>query len=402
MSTQQSICRGYATGTFDMISKKHMELLRMMKSRCDFLTIGLVSDKLAIKQKRIPLMTYDQRRALLENCKWVDEVVEHNGDTKQVAWSKLRFNRLFIGDDYYEREEYESMKKTHPEVELYYLPLPHPEYDHTSDMVNRLENRFLNNLSHLAVGICGPLMQYQSNDCHIVTKPIAVGAIEFVTQPKTCNAYNMPVPPPRNWKDPEFKQSQQVVNLAGVSTWREIFIHRNVIMKKPWNPVYDVKQVFEAHARYAHKKHPKTDDIWSHVNMDRSRPQAIYWLYQKYAGISLDSWVEKHCTEPDMKTKFKKIIDQVKVIVQELKELGVIHGDIHHYNVCIDEKNNKVNIIDFGWCMHHSFHMNTEEYAYYKKCLLDDFDWNHFMKSLDYAYSDNSWYQHVRLLLNEV
>ena len=67
---------GYLSATFDCLHTNHRRLLRRCKKRCDFLIIGLVTDELAIKQKRKPLMPYDERYdALISMENIVDEVV---------------------------------------------------------------------------------------------------------------------------------------------------------------------------------------------------------------------------------------------------------------------------------------------------------------------------------------
>ena len=63
-----------------------------------------------------------------------------------------------------------------------------------------------------------------------------------------------------------------------------------------------------------------------------------------------------------------------------MKDLNIVHGDLHSGNIMI--KNQKVYVIDFGWCLHKSFEMEDDEKDYYKKLLNRDFDLIHFRESL--------------------
>ena len=47
-------------------------------------------------------------------------------------------------------------------------------------------------------------------------------------------------------------------------------------------------------------------------------------------------------------------------------------------------KNEKVYIIDFGWCLHKSFDFEQDEKDYYHQLLAQNFDLVHFRESLVY------------------
>ena len=93
---------GYTTGTFDAVHHGHFEFLKSCKSfYCEKLIVGLVTDSLGEKQKRKPVFDFEHRKAILENCKWVDKVVAFDGTSKQVDYHKLRFDVLLIADEYF-------------------------------------------------------------------------------------------------------------------------------------------------------------------------------------------------------------------------------------------------------------------------------------------------------------
>jgi len=378
---------GYTTGTFDQMHQNHFELLRSMKQRCRMLIVGLTSDSLCVKQKRKPLMNFEQRKCILEHCKYVDTVVEHNGDTKQVAHSKLKFHILFIGEDYFDRQEYALFESTHPHIPVIYLP--RMSHVNTSTLVRTIESDILDKIYIKNWGISGPLLTYQSPDQHIIIKPVAIGSTEHKYS-NGFNAYQLPFPPPRNWRRIYHTPPQKYVNISGINAWREITIHD--LLRRPWNPVYKLKQTF----LYPDPQEPETiKSDWTHLSLERSRPKAVYWLYQTYAGITLSQWLRS--TTMDV-SQLKYICIKIHEYIQDMLQTGIIHGDIHTDNVCIIEKENQdptVHIIDFGWCMHDSFHMGPDERTYYKTCIEHNFDWSHFVYALEWSGQGTTWWKEL-------
>ena len=103
---------GYTTGTFDVLHRGHIALLRHIRGRCDFLIVGLTTDTTAVRQKRKTLLPWEDRKEVLQALRYVDAVVAHDGESKTDAWNKLKFDVLFIGDDYYRAAEYDGFKAT--------------------------------------------------------------------------------------------------------------------------------------------------------------------------------------------------------------------------------------------------------------------------------------------------
>lgn len=113
---------GYTTGTFDLLHEGHYELLKKCKTFCKILIVGLVTDELGIKQKRKPVLDYSHRKIILENSKYVDFVIPFNGASKQEDFTKIRFDVLFISDEYHFTEEYSSFENDTKNIPVYYFP----------------------------------------------------------------------------------------------------------------------------------------------------------------------------------------------------------------------------------------------------------------------------------------
>lgn len=94
---------GYVAGVFDLFHKGHLNLLRRAKEQCDYLIVGVVSDEQVIKSKKTsPYVPFEERREIVEACRYVDEVVEIPVDRPgtEDAWRMYHFDVQFSGSDY--------------------------------------------------------------------------------------------------------------------------------------------------------------------------------------------------------------------------------------------------------------------------------------------------------------
>ena len=116
---------GYTQGTFDMFHIGHLNLLRNAKAQCDYLVVGVNVDELVkqYKQKSV-IVPLQERVDIVGAIKYVDQVILCDTLDKKVAFDKLHFNRLFIGDDWQGNPRWEETGKLMKElgVELIYLP----------------------------------------------------------------------------------------------------------------------------------------------------------------------------------------------------------------------------------------------------------------------------------------
>lgn len=94
---------GYIAGVFDLFHIGHLEKFKLAKEQCDYLIVGLVSDEGVIKHKKTnPFVPFEERKAMLEACRYVDEVVKIPLDLfgSKDAWRMYGFDVQFSGSDY--------------------------------------------------------------------------------------------------------------------------------------------------------------------------------------------------------------------------------------------------------------------------------------------------------------
>lgn len=92
---------GYTTGVFDMFHIGHLNILKRAKEHCDFLIVGVTTDELCESYKhKLPIIPFEERRAIIEAIKYVDMVVPQTTRDKFKAWEDLQFDVMFVGDDW--------------------------------------------------------------------------------------------------------------------------------------------------------------------------------------------------------------------------------------------------------------------------------------------------------------
>ena len=68
--------RVYVDMVGDLFHAGHVSLLREARRHGDWLVVGVLSDDTAASYKRRPIMNLAERVAVIESCKYVDEVIE--------------------------------------------------------------------------------------------------------------------------------------------------------------------------------------------------------------------------------------------------------------------------------------------------------------------------------------
>ena len=116
---------GYVTGVFDLFHVGHLNILRNSKLECDYLIVGVTTDELCLSEKKKqPVISFTERMEIVSAIKYVDMVVPQTDYDKMKAWKDLRFNRMFVGDDWKGSDRWNMLEKDFQEVgvEIVYFP----------------------------------------------------------------------------------------------------------------------------------------------------------------------------------------------------------------------------------------------------------------------------------------
>tara|TARA_Y100000591_G_scaffold327955_1_gene353433 strand:+ start:211 stop:630 length:420 start_codon:yes stop_codon:yes gene_type:complete len=115
---------GYTTGVYDLFHVGHLNLLRNAKGMCDKLIVGVTTDELVSYKNKKSIIPHHERMEIVKAIKYVDSVVPQETMDKFEIWKKLKFDVMFVGDDWYNTEKWEDIEKqfNKADVKVVYFP----------------------------------------------------------------------------------------------------------------------------------------------------------------------------------------------------------------------------------------------------------------------------------------
>ena len=130
---------GYTTGVYDMFHIGHLNIIRRAKEQCEHLIVGVSTDENVQTHKhKTPVIPYEQRKAIVEAIRYVDEVVPQENMDKFAAWEKYHFDALFHGDDWKGSSMYDEIEKKLAAVGCDMVFLPHTDGVSSTDIVKKI------------------------------------------------------------------------------------------------------------------------------------------------------------------------------------------------------------------------------------------------------------------------
>ncbi|MBQ3667094.1 MAG: adenylyltransferase/cytidyltransferase family protein [Elusimicrobiaceae bacterium] len=133
---------GYTTGVFDMFHVGHLNILKRAKEQCDYLIVGVSTDEVVQSYKhKTPIISFEERCAIVSAIKYVDEVVPQTSMDKFEAWKKLHFNALFHGDDWKGSPVYDKAQNAFDKVGVKVVFLPHTDGVSSTLLARKLKER---------------------------------------------------------------------------------------------------------------------------------------------------------------------------------------------------------------------------------------------------------------------
>ncbi|MBF8658611.1 glycerol-3-phosphate cytidylyltransferase [Pseudomonas putida] len=105
-------------GTFDILHRGHINLLRRARALGDRLIVGLSSDEFNSGKHKSSLLNYENRKVVLESIRYVDFVFpEENWEQKLSDIRNYEANIFVMGDDW--EGKFDFLKDL---CEVVYLP----------------------------------------------------------------------------------------------------------------------------------------------------------------------------------------------------------------------------------------------------------------------------------------
>jgi glycerol-3-phosphate cytidylyltransferase len=132
---------GYTSGVFDLFHVGHLNILKNAKSMCDKLIVGVTTDELVSYKHKKSVIPFSERIQIVSACRSVDLAIAQDKIDKFEMHQRLKFDILFVGDDWYNDDNWKNYEKKLSEysVKIIYFP-------YTKGTSSTLINQTLENL----------------------------------------------------------------------------------------------------------------------------------------------------------------------------------------------------------------------------------------------------------------
>ena len=131
---------GYTSGVFDLFHIGHLNLLKNAKSMCDKLIVGVTVDDLVAYKGKTPMIPFCDRIEIVRSIRYVDAVVPQETMDKSTMCKKLKVNILFVGDDWYSTEKWDSIEKELLDIGIKVIYFPYTKGISTTKISEVLKN----------------------------------------------------------------------------------------------------------------------------------------------------------------------------------------------------------------------------------------------------------------------
>lgn len=126
---------GYTTGVFDLFHIGHLNMLKNASALCDKLIVGVTTDELVSYKNKRSVIPFEERLEIVRNIKYVDAAIPQTDMDKFAMWNRLKFDIMFVGDDWYGTPKWKDIEKQFNEVGVKIVYFPYTK-DTSSTVLN--------------------------------------------------------------------------------------------------------------------------------------------------------------------------------------------------------------------------------------------------------------------------
>lgn len=130
---------GYTTGVYDLFHIGHLNILKNAKSLCDHLIVGVSTDALVAYKNKRAVIPFEERVEIVKSIQYVDAAIAQENMDKFEAWQKLKFNVIFVGDDWYQSDKWKIIEQKFNEVGVKVIYFPYTKNTSSTILNQTLE-----------------------------------------------------------------------------------------------------------------------------------------------------------------------------------------------------------------------------------------------------------------------
>ena len=116
---------GYTSGVFDLFHIGHLNLLKNAKGLCDKLIVGVTVDALVKYKHKNSVIPFEEGIEIVRNIKCVDAAIPQEDLDKFKMWEKIKFDVLFVGDDWYQSPRWKALEQKFKKVGVRIIYFPY-------------------------------------------------------------------------------------------------------------------------------------------------------------------------------------------------------------------------------------------------------------------------------------
>lgn len=117
----------------------HLNILRRAKEQCERLIVGVTTDELCHSRKnKYPVIPEDDRKAIIEAIRYVDEVTDQADMDKVRKVAELGADVVFVGSDWRGTPSWDNYEKELAKIGCEVVYLSHTEGISSSILRERL------------------------------------------------------------------------------------------------------------------------------------------------------------------------------------------------------------------------------------------------------------------------
>ena len=116
---------GYTSGVYDLFHIGHLNMLINARSLCDQLIVGVTTDELVSYKNKKAVIPFQERLEIVRSNQYVDAAIPQEDMDKFKMWEKLKFDVVFVGDDWYATSKWEEIEAKFKEVGVKVIYFPY-------------------------------------------------------------------------------------------------------------------------------------------------------------------------------------------------------------------------------------------------------------------------------------
>lgn len=136
---------GYTSGVYDLFHIGHLNLLKNARGLCDKLIVGVSVDELVKYKNKKAVIPFEERIEIVRNIKYVDSAIPQYEIDKFKVWEKIKFDILFVGDDWYQSDSWKVMEDKFNKVGVRVIYFPYTKGT-SSTLINDILIKTRNNI----------------------------------------------------------------------------------------------------------------------------------------------------------------------------------------------------------------------------------------------------------------